>query len=292
MWFLKFLSRRSFKTLYVISDFLYYLAYYVVGYRRKVVRKNLVNSFPEKTEEEIKKLEKAFYRQFCDQIVEIVKQITLTKEEMASHLYVENIELVEKLRAENRSIVYYLAHIGCWEYVAYFSEATKTDDLYIGYKKLTNEAFDNLMFYLRSKFGGHPVQDVKLLRTLAQLKKEGKRAELGFLADQSPMTDALNYWTTFLNQNTAMIDSIERIARKLDYAVCYFDVTRESRGVYKLEVQLITDDINSTPQNYVTEQYTRLLEQTIKKQPECYLWSHNRWKYTPADSTRNRHEKG
>ncbi len=292
MWFLKFLSRRSFKTLYVLSDFLYYLAYYVVGYRRKVVRKNLVNSFPEKTDDEIKKLEKAFYRQFCDQIVEIIKQVSLTKEEMASHMYVENIELVERLRAENRSIVYYLAHIGCWEYVAYFSEATKTDALYIGYKKLTNEAFDNLMFYLRSKYGGHPVQDTKLLRTLAQLKKEGKRAELGFLADQSPMPDALNYWTNFLNQNTAIIDSIERIARKLDYAVCYFDVRRESRGVYKLEVKLITDDINSTPQNYVTEQYTRLLEETIKKQPECFLWSHNRWKYTPADSTKHKNEKG
>ena len=284
MWFLKFLSRRSFKTLYALSSFLYYLAYYVVGYRKKVVRKNLTNSFPEKSAEEIKKLEKAFYRQFCDQIVEIIKQVTITNEEMASHLYVENIELVEKLRSENRSIVYFLAHIGCWEYVAYYPEATKTDALYIGYKKLTNEAFDKLMFNLRSKFGGHPVQDTKLLRTLAQFKKEGKRAELGFLADQSPQPDALNYWTTFLNQNTAMIDSIERIARKLDYAVCYFDVTRESRGVYKIVVKLITDDIQSTPQNYVTEQYTRLLEETIKKQPECYLWSHNRWKFKPEDS--------
>jgi KDO2-lipid IV(A) lauroyltransferase len=160
----------------VLSDFLYYLAYYVVGYRRKVVRKNLVNSFPEKTEQEIKILEKSFYRQFCDQIVEIVKQVTITNEEMASHLYVENKELVEKLRSENRSIVYYLGHIGCWEYVAYFSKATNTDDLYIGYKKLTNETFDKLMFDLRAKFGGHPVQDVKLLRTLAQFKKEGKRA--------------------------------------------------------------------------------------------------------------------
>ena len=125
-----------------------------------------------------------------------------------------------------------------------------------------------------------------IVKSSGLFKKEGKRAEIGFLADQSPLPDALNYWTTFLNQNTAVIDSIERIARKLDYAVCYFDVTRESRGVYKIVVKLITDDISSTPQNYVTEQYTRLLEETIKKQPECFLWSHNRWKYTPADSTK------
>ena len=288
MWFLKFLSRRSFKTLYILSDFLYYLAYYVVGYRKKVVRKNLVNSFPEKNEKEIIKLEKAFYRQFCDQIVEIIKQVTITKEEMASHFYVENTEIIEKLRSENRSIVFFLAHIGCWEYVAYFATCTKTEDLYIGYKKLTNETFDKLMYDLRAKFGGTPFQDTKLLRTLAQFKKEGKRAELGFLADQSPMPDALNYWTTFLNQNTAMIDSIERIARKLDYAICYLDISRVSRGVYKAEVKLITDDINSTPQNYVTEQYTRLLEKTIINQPECYLWSHNRWKYRPEDSIKNK----
>ena len=292
MWFLRFLSRRSFKTLYALSTFLYYLAYYIVGYRKKVVRKNLTNSFPEKSAEDIMKLEKAFYRQFCDQIVEIIKQVTITPEEMASHFYVENVEILEKLRAENKSIVLYLSHFGCWEYVAYYATCTKTEDLYIGYKKLTNEAFDKLMYNLRSKFGGHPVQDTKLLRTLAQLKKEGKRAELGFLADQSPQPDALNYWTTFLNQNTAIIDSIERIARKLDYAICYLDLQKVSRGVYKAVVKLITDDINSTPQNYITEQYTRLLEKTIINQPECYLWSHNRWKFTPEDSTKNGHEKG
>lgn len=292
MWFLKFLSRRSYKTLYALSTLIYYLAYYVVGYRKEVVRKNLVNSFSEKSELEIKKIEKAFYRQFCDIIVEIIKQVTLTKEEMASHLYVENIELLEKLRSENRSIALYFAHMGCWEYVAYISEATKTDALYVGYKKLTNQVFDELMYNLRSKFGAHPVQDTKLLRTLAQFKKEGKRVEFGFLADQSPQPDALNYWTTFLNQNTAMIDSVERIARKLDYAVCYLDLTRVSRGVYKIEIKLITDDISSTPQYYVTEQYTRLLEETIKRQPESYLWSHNRWKYKPEHSTKYRHEKG
>ena len=292
MWFLRFLSRRSFKTLYALSTFLYYLAYYIVGYRKKVVRKNLTNSFPEKSAEDIMKLEKAFYRQFCDQIVEIIKQVTITPEEMASHFYVENVEILEKLRAENKSIVLYLSHFGCWEYVANYATCTKTEDLYIGYKKLTNEAFDKLMYDLRSKFGGHPVQDTKLLRTLAQLKKEGKRAELGFLADQSPQPDALNYWTTFLNQNTAIIDSIERIARKLDYAICYLDLQKVSRGVYKAVVKLITDDINSTPQNYITEQYTRLLEKTIINQPECYLWSHNRWKFTPEDSTKNGHEKG
>ena len=286
MWFLKFLSRRSFKTLYALSTFIYFLAYYVVGYRKKVVRKNLINSFPEKSDVELKKLEKAFYRQFCDQIVEIIKQVTITPEEMASHFYVEKMEILDKLRKEYRSIVLYLSHFGCWEYVAYFATCTNTDDLYIGYKKLTNEAFDKLMIDLRSKFGGHPVQDVKLLRTLTQFKKEGKRAELGFLADQSPMPDGLNYWTTFLNQNTAVIDSIERIARKLDYAICYLDLQRVSRGVYKAEVKLITDNINSTPQNYVTEQYTRLLEETIKRQPECFLWSHNRWKYKPEDSTK------
>ncbi len=287
MWFLRFLSRRSFKTLYVLSDFLYYLAYYVVGYRKKVVRKNLLNSFPEKSESEIIKIEKAFYRQFCDLIVEIIKQVTITKEEMASHFSVENLEIIEKLRSENRSIVYYLAHIGCWEYVAYFATCTGTENLYIGYKKLTSETFDKLMYNLRAKFGGTPVQDVKLLRTLAQFKKEEKQAELGFLADQSPMPDSLNYWTTFLNQNTAVIDSVERIARKLDYAVCYLDVVRVSRGVYKTVVRLITDDINSTPLYYVTEQYTRLLEETVRRQPECFLWSHNRWKYKPEDSTKH-----
>jgi KDO2-lipid IV(A) lauroyltransferase len=282
-----FLSKRSFRTLYFISDIAYYLVYYIVKYRRPIVRKNLVNSFPEKNLKGIKVLEKKFYRQFCDQIMEMVKLFSLSKEEMNKFFYVENQEVLERLRGENRSIVHYLGHIGCWEYVASFATATNVDCLYIGYKKLTNEFFDKLMFEMRSKFNGHPVQDVKLLRTLAQLKKEGKRAELGFLADQSPMTDALNYWTTFLNQNTAMIDSIERIARKLDYAVCYLNIERVSRGVYKCTVELITDDITSTPANYVTEKYTRLLEDTIKKQPECFLWSHNRWKYTPADAKKS-----
>lgn len=282
--FLLFLSRSSFKTLYALSNVVYFLMYYVIRYRRDIVKKNLVNSYPEKSEKELKTIEKNFYRQFSEQIMEMIKMFTLSSEEMSKHFYVENLEIAEKLRKENRSIVYYLGHIGCWEYVSYFATATNTDVLYIGYKKLTDEVFDQIMYDMRSKFGGHPVQDVKLLRTLAQLKKEGKRSELGFLADQSPMPDALHYWTNFLNQNTAMIDSIERIARRLDFAVCYLDVIKVSRGVYKCVIKLITDDISSCPENYVTEKYTRLLEETILHQPECYLWTHNRWKYTPEDA--------
>lgn len=290
--FLIFLSNRSFKTLYFLSDIAYYLVYYIVGYRKKIVRKNLVNSFPEKSLDEIKVIEKKFYRQFCDQIMEMIKMFTLSAEEMAKHFSVENQELIMKLRSENKSIIYYLAHLGCWEYITYYATAIKADNLYIVYKKLTDETFEQIMYELRSRFGGQPVQDTKLLRTLSELKKEGKRAEIGFLADQSPMPDALNYWTTFLNQNTAIIDTIERIGRKLDYALCYLEMEKVSRGVYKCTAKLITDDIKSTPMNYATEQYVRLLEETIRKQPECYLWSHNRWKYKPEDSLRNKNEKG
>ncbi len=290
--FLMFLSKRSFRTLYFLSDIAYYLVCYVVRYRKKVIRKNLVNSFPEKSLKEIRILEKKFYRQFCDQIMEMIKMFSLSSEEMSKHFRVENIELLERLRSENRSIFFYLAHIGCWEFLSYFGQATKTDNIYIAYKKLTDEVFDQIMYELRSKFGGYPTQDSKLLRVLTQLKKDGIRYEFGFLADQSPMPDALNYWTTFLNQNTAMIDSVERISRKLDVAVCYLEMVKESRGVYKCIAKLITEDINSTPINYITEQYTRLLEETIKKQPECFLWSHNRWKYKPEDSTKYRNEKG
>lgn len=284
--FLMFLSKRSFKTLYFLSDIAYYLIYYIVKYRRKVIRKNLINSFPEKSFDEIIVIEKKFYRQFCDQIMEMIKMFTISFEEMDKHFRVENVELIERLRKENKSIFYYLAHIGCWEFLTYFGKATNTDNIYIAYKRLTDATFDQIMYDLRSRFGGHPVQDSKLLRVLNELKKDGIRYEFGFLADQSPLPDALNYWTTFLNQHTAMIDSVERISRRLDVAVCYLEMYRESRGVYKCTAKLITEDINSTPQNYVTEKYTRLLEETIKKQPECFLWSHNRWKYKPEDSIR------
>ena len=70
VWLVSFLP---FWVLYLIADGMYYILYYIVRYRRKIVAENLEHSFPEKTSRERKEIEKKFYRHLSDFFVEFFK---------------------------------------------------------------------------------------------------------------------------------------------------------------------------------------------------------------------------
>ena len=87
--------------LYRLSDILYFLVYYIIGYRKKVVRKNLKNSFPEKSDRERLSIEKKFYAFFCDYIVETLKKFSISDEQMKKRMHFEGVpEMVQALKDE------------------------------------------------------------------------------------------------------------------------------------------------------------------------------------------------
>ena len=277
--FLYLVSILPFRALYLLSDGLYVIFYYLIGYRKKVVLQNLRNSFPERSENEIKVLSKKFYRYFCDLILESLKTLTISKQQTKKHVVFtdKSITLFNKYYQDKQSIVLVMGHMGNWELVgAGFSQLIDSPELYILYHPLSNKKFDELVYHMRTRLGNRLYAMNEALRGM--LKDRDKVTATAFIADQTPSPEGA-YWTTFLHQDTPVFRGTEKLATKLNYPVLYVTVLRPKRGIYTVDLELLTDHPKGCHENEISEKHTRRLEKDILVQPEIWLWTHKRWKH-------------
>lgn len=277
--FFYLLSLLPLRLLYVVSDGLFYIIYYVVGYRRPLLRKNLTDSFPDKNEEEIVRIEKDFYSWLCDYVVETVKLFSMSKKQIMRRMRFEGMDAVRESVAKGQSCAVYMGHYCNWEWVTSLP-LTVGDTAICGqiYHVLENSLFDKLFLNLRNRMGAVSIPMEETLRHIVKYRKEGKPVIIGFIADQVPYWNNIHHWMDFLNHDTPVLTGTERIARKANFAIYYMDLRREKRGYYVAEFKLLTDKPNELPEYRVTELYFQALEKTIQRQPQFWLWTHNRWK--------------
>lgn len=279
---IRIFSLLPLSVLYFISDvILYPLAYYVVRYRLKVVRRNLRNSFPDKSYNELKSIEKKFYRHFADLLVEIVHGYRASDEEMREHVVFENVDLVEELAQKTQGVIAYLGHMGNWEWIADLNKRFVNPSMveYNVYRQLKNPKSDAMMLELRSKRGGECIEKKQLLRKLVSLRHADHPFVLGMLSDQKPSKRSTYAWTHFLSQETAFLNGSEVLAKKFGFSAVYAHILSPKRGFYTVRFELITDHPTAMPDEEMTKKYAALLEQNIHAQPEQWLWTHNRWKW-------------
>ncbi len=274
------ISWLPFWMLYRLSDLLFVLAYYIIGYRKKVVTENLQRSFPEKSAGEIAIIRKQFYGQFCDVIVETIKLLTIREKEFRRRCFMPEAEQQKfnQFLQHGRSIVGIAGHAGNWEWSGvaiqvYFSGKTTST-----YHPLSNQSMDRFMLTLRSGFGGRLYPMNQLFKQLVALRQKGITTLIGLVADQTPPPESA-YWTTFLNQDTPVFNGPEKLARKFDYPVIYMPMRRLKRGYYELEALVVTDTPHQLPEGEISERHVRILENEIKRLPYSWLWSHRRWKH-------------
>ena len=279
---IRIFSLLPLSVLYFISDvILYPLVYYVARYRLKVVRKNLRNSFPDKSHNELKSIEKKFYRHFADLLVEIVHGYRASDEEMREHVVFENVDLVENLAQKTHGVIAYLGHMGNWEWIADLNKRFVDRSMveYNIYRQLKNPNSDKMMLELRGKRGGECIEKKQLLRKLVSLRHADHPFVLGMLSDQKPSKRSTYAWTQFLNQETAFLNGSEVLAKKFGFSAVYAHILSPKRGQYTVRFELITDHPAAMPEEEMTKKYAALLEQNIHAQPEQWLWTHNRWKW-------------
>lgn len=279
------------RVLYALADFLYIIIYRVLRYRLKVVRRNLAASFPEKSEQERRAIERGFYHHFADYIVETLKLAHISLEELQRRAYVQNPEVVDRLMdAGHPCCLLLMGHYGNWEW--YSGSTTRFADavMYQIYRPLNNKAVDKLFIWLRTKFGSRVISKYETGREVVRLQRNKVRSVVIFLADQTPSRQNLHYWTSFLNQDTAILTGAERLARKLDTPVIFLDVQMLRRGYYTVELQLLSESPKETPENWITEEYARRMERSILRNPAGWLWTHKRWKYTRTDAITHEHK--
>lgn len=278
--FLRLISRIPFGILYVFSNGLFFLLYHLIGYRRKVVHKNLCESFPEKSEAEIIEIEKNFYHFFSDNIIEICKMGSMSGEEMGKRMKFTNIDEINKVLRSGRSVGLYLGHYANWEWIS--SMPLHLDKNAVSaqiYHKLSNDDFDRIMLENRAAHGAVNVEMRKTARFINEQAMKSQVCIIGFIADQSPRKKDANYYLNFLNHEVPALTGTEKIIKHYDFDVWFVQPKRIKRGYYEAEFIHIEDSSRTLSDFKLTDSYFKILEQTIRRQPELYLWTHKRFRY-------------
>ena len=277
---LKLISYIPFRALYVLSDGLYYILYYIIRYRRKIVRKNLTESFPTLKGKEILQVEKKFYRYFTDQVLESCKMATISTEEMKKHMKFTNIEAANAVFKEGKTIALYMGHYGNWEWISsiplWVAEGVTSVQIY---HKLRNDNTNRLILNMRERLGAISVEMRKTARYITEISNTNQVSVIGFIADQSPKKKEVRYFLPFLHHRTPILVGTEKIVKHYGFEAWFLDMKRVKRGYYEAELIRMHEEPASLPDFELTEIYFRMLEKMIQERPELYLWTHNRFKH-------------
>ena len=270
------------KCLYLLSDFIYFVLYYIIRYRKRVVDDNLRQCFPDMTSGRRRAVSRLFYRNFADYIFETIKLFHISDREIKRRMVFENTEAIDRFVAQGRSVAVYFSHCGNWEWAPSITLHSHTDGVRTAfcqvYRPLKNKAFDGLMLRLRSRFGSVSLPKSTVLRRLIALRRDGFVTVTGFMSDQKPSHGDPTLPLLFLGRPTAFITGTEELARRMKMAAVYWDMYKDSRGYYRIVTRVIADDVSETAPGDVTRAYASMLQQTIQRNPSIWLWTHKRWK--------------
>lgn len=276
--FLYLISILPFPLMYLLSDFFFIVIYHIVGYRKSVVMTNMKNSFPEKSEHELKQLAEKYYKYLCDMTLETFKTLTISKKEMVKRCIFDkdSLDLLNSFAERNKSTILTMGHLGNWEWSGNSFSILGKQPLYVIYHPLSNKYFDGLIYRMRSRFGTGLIPMQSVFKEMVRKRHETNIT--AFIADQTPQPDNA-YWMTFLNQDTPVFKGTEMIAKKLDCPILYATIKRVKRGYYNIFIEQLVENPNDLPDGEITELHTKRLEKDIFAQPEVWIWSHRRWKH-------------
>ena len=270
------ISLLPLRILYLLSDFTYFIIYYVTGYRKEIVFQNLSVAFPEKSDQEKKEIAKKFYRNFTDNFIETIKLISAGENFINKH-YSINVEVLDKLYEQNKKCQAHLGHNFNWE-LANNGMALLTPFKFLSvYMPITNKVIDRLFIKLRTKTGAVMLPATEM-RT-AMLPYRDQKYLLALVADQNPGVPSKAYWFNFFGRPTPFVKGPEKAARANDCAVLFAHIIKTKRGHYVAHLDLATTEPRILPQAELTKMYVQYLERVIKANPEMWLWTHRRWKH-------------
>lgn len=277
MFLIRLVSRLPLSALYVFSDFLFFVTFYLLRYRRRLVKSNLANSFPGKEKNELRKIEKAFYKNLCDYAVETLKLVTMSSDELSRRMVFTGMDIPQKFREENQSILFLASHQFNWEWLLVSASVNFPMPIDFVYQPVNSKFFDQLTLMIRTRFGAYPIKRDEVAREL--IKRKGIVRGIATVADQYPGYGRdKKYITRFLQQETAFFMGTNQLAVLSQYPALYYRIRKMRRGYYEAEPVLLAKPPYSKRSEVVIEKYVRVVEETICAYPTGWLWSHKRWK--------------
>lgn len=275
LWLISILPFRLF---YLLSDCIFFLIYYVVGYRRKVVKANLALTLPHLSDEERKKIEKKFYQHMCDMFLEMIKTMSISAAEMEKRFTVTNLDLVHEYAERGKSVILVASHYASYEWLLTINRKIAFQGVAV-YKKVANPYFDKLVRKIRSKYDTELVETKKAIPTMAQNQRDGILSMYGLASDQSPKLDRIFHSMKFMGIEVPVHTGAEMLAKKYDLSVIFVKVNKIARGYYEATFVSLADNPNDYENFEITEKYLKEVEKQIYEAPEYYLWTHKRWKH-------------
>lgn len=279
------LSILPFRLLYFVSDCIYVLVYYIIGYRKKVVRKNLALALPHLSEKERLIVEKKSYHHLVDGFMEMIKTMTISEKEMRKRFVFTNMELYHEYEAKGKSIILMSGHYSSYEWLIIMNKVSEFK-AYGVYKRIRNKYFDKLVRDIRSRFDATLIDTTETTPTMVSNHKNRVMSLYGFIADQNPKVWKAQHWTKFMGIDVPVHTGAEMLAKRLDFSVLYLKGEKVGRGQYLATfVPMVEDNvtIKSIPDYEITDLFFKKLEQQILNKPEYYLWTHKRWKHSKED---------
>ena len=276
-----FFSRLPLKILYLFSDIIFFVMYYVVGYRRKVVIENLTKSFPEKSDQEIKSIAKKFYINFADYIVETFKSFTISNTELRVRVQHINQDVFREAHDEGKNMILLAGHVFNWEWYTALASIVPQENSYPVYRKVQNGFWEEKIKNIRNRFGNQSLEARDVIRHIFRNPNDGNSIYM-FVADQTPHVADVSYGLNFLNQKTPAFIGYDKLATRMDLAFVYCDMKKVKRGFYQVNYFRIEPDGDKFTDFEVVKKFHKMLENSLHKNPDNYLWSHRRWKYQSA----------
>jgi KDO2-lipid IV(A) lauroyltransferase len=277
MLFLRFISRLPLAILYRIADFFFLLSYYLVRYRRRLVRKNLQHSFPEKTKAERAHIEREYYHNLCDYAVETLKLLTIERVELKKRVVFTNTAIVEKYKSQGQSLLILASHQFNWEWLLASGNINLPMPLDFVYQPINSKLTERLLLACRTRFGAHPVKRNELAREI--IKRRHVLHGTAIVADQYPgQKRDKRYMTTFLNQETAFFYGTNQLAAMTQYPVLFTEIRKVKRGFYEVTFVPLAEPPYEKNSDEIIDRYAKAAEKLIHQYPAGWLWSHNRWK--------------
>ena len=272
------ISILPFPILYLLSDFVFIIVYRIIGYRKKVVRENMTLTLTHLSLEERLIIEEKFYRHLCDMFLEMIKTMTISKEEICKRYVFKNYEVYAELEKQDKSVAIMCAHYASYEWVVSMNYYTKFQGYGI-YKKIKNPYFDKLVHSIRSKFNATLITTKETIPTIITNNRNKKLSAYGFASDQSPKEGSAHHWAKFMGIEVPVHTGAEMLSKKYNMNVIFLKTKKVKRGYYEGTVEVLTENASLVPNYEITDQFLKLVEKQIIEAPEFYLWTHKRWKH-------------
>ncbi len=276
------ISKLPFPIFYLVSDFIFFLVFYIFRYRRKTVKENLRLVFPEKSEEELNSIEKKFFGHMVDMFLEMIKSISISNKELKKRFRLKNIDALREIESQGKSILMACGHYASYEWMTALQLYGIAYRGFGVYKKVKNPYFDRLARRIRGRYEGVLIPTYRATKTITENQEKGVKGIYAMIADQSPKLSRAKAWTDFMGIKVPIFLGTENLAKSLDMAVIYLQIEKVGRGYYEATFKTISINPKEEDEFYITRAYTELLEQQIREKPEYYLWTHKRWKHRNA----------